>query len=58
MVTEEALIVELMPGAQLDFVRSKAFSPALIAGRGYGKTFAFSAKAFDIAVSNPDGRGS
>ena len=46
-----------MPGAQLDFVRSEAYSPALIAGRGYGKTYAFSAKAFAIAVENPDGRG-
>ncbi|KKL12715.1 hypothetical protein LCGC14_2533010, partial [marine sediment metagenome] len=46
-----------MPGAQLDFVRSKAYSPALIAGRGYGKTVGFSAKAFAYAAENPGGRG-
>jgi hypothetical protein len=46
-----------MEGAQADFFLSKAFSPALIAGRGYGKTIAFSAKAYTYAVNNPKGRG-
>ena len=49
--------IKLMPGAQTDFVRSRAFSPALIAGRGYGKTIGFSAKAYACAVNNPKGRG-
>ena len=56
MVTE-TLDIELMKGAQTDFARSTAFSPALIAGRGYGKTYAFAGKAFAIAVNNPKGRG-
>ena len=47
----------MMSGAQIDFVRSEAFSPALIAGRGYGKTYAFAAKAGKIAIENPGGRG-
>lgn len=46
-----------MEGAQADFFLSEAFSPALIAGRGYGKTIAFSAKAYTYAVNNPKGRG-
>jgi hypothetical protein len=46
-----------MEGAQMDFACSEAFSPALIAGRGYGKTVAFVAKAGKIAMSNANGRG-
>src|SRR3990167_683334 len=49
--------VRLMEGAQADFFTSEAFSPALIAGRGYGKTIAFAAKAMKYAQSNPKGRG-
>jgi len=46
-----------MEGAQSDFALSKAFSPALIAGRGYGKTIAFAAKAYAYVAENPKGRG-
>lgn len=56
MVTE-TLDIALMPGAQMDFARCEAFSPALIAGRGYGKTYAFVARAGKIGMSNPNGRG-
>lgn len=54
---ETCRCVKLMEGAQTDFFRSEAFSPALIAGRGYGKTIALSAKAFAYAMKNPKGRG-
>ena len=54
---DDCKCVILMDGAQSDFFHSKAFSPALIAGRGYGKTIAFSAKAFRYAQDNPGGRG-
>ncbi|KKK60375.1 hypothetical protein LCGC14_2958220, partial [marine sediment metagenome] len=54
MVTVEAPPdVQLMEGAQSDFALSKAFSPALIAGRGYGKTIAFAAKAYAYVAENP-----
>ena len=56
-MSTETLDIELMTGAQMDFAQSTAFSPALIAGRGYGKTYAFAGKAFAIAVKNPKGRG-
>ena len=46
-----------MEGAQADFFTSEAFSPALIAGRGYGKTIALSAKAMRNAQKKPGGRG-
>ena len=57
MTTDIALDVELMQGAQGDFYRSEAFSPAYIAGRGGGKTWAFVAKAMMYAINNPNGRG-
>ena len=47
----------LMKGAQTDFYMSKAYSPALIAGRSYGKTIALTAKAYTYAQENPNGRG-
>ena len=56
MVTK-TLDIKLMPGAQMDFANCEAFSPALIAGRGYGKTYAFVARAGKIAMSSPGGRG-
>ena len=48
---------ELMRGAQTDFYLSTARHPALLAGRGAGKTFAFAAKAFQLAVQSPGVRG-
>jgi hypothetical protein len=47
----------MMEGAQSDFYLSQAYSPALIAGRGYGKTIALASKAYNYAVQNPKGRG-
>src|SRR3990167_2102357 len=46
-----------MKGAQTEFYLSEAYSPALIAGRGYGKTIALAAKAFKYADAHPNGRG-
>lgn len=56
------MVTELKPfglsaGAQTDFYLSEAYSPALIAGRGYGKSVAFAAKAFACAERRPEGRG-
>ena len=50
--------LELMAGAQTDFCLSKAWSPVLIAGKSYGKTIAFCAKAFTDALrGHSGGRG-
>jgi len=46
-----------MKGAQTEFYVSKAYSPGLIAARGYGKTIALAAKAYTYAQENPNGRG-
>ena len=46
-----------MKGAQTDFYLSEAFSPAYIAGRGGGKTWAFVTKAMTSALKNPGARG-
>ena len=57
MVVADPPRVELMAGAQTEFYLSEAYSPALIAGRGYGKTIALAAKAFKYADAHPGGRG-
>ena len=46
-----------MRGAQTDFYLSEAYSPALIAGRGYGKTIGLATKAHTYAQANPGGKG-
>src|SRR3990167_5984865 len=46
-----------MKGAQTDFYLSEAFSPAYIAGRGGGKTWAFVTKAMTSALKNQGARG-
>ncbi len=56
MVTE-TLDIELMRGTQEDFVRSEAKHPAMLAGRGSGKTYALVAKGFALALQNPGIRG-
>jgi len=53
----ETLNIELMEGTQTDFVRSEAKHPAMLAGRGSGKTYALAAKGFALAVNNPGIRG-
>jgi len=57
VVAEHIKPLGLMKGAQNDFCVSSAFSPALIAGRGYGKTIGLAVKAYTYAQDNPNGRG-
>ena len=49
--------VGLMAGAQWEFFTSEARHPALIGGRGCGKTWTFCAKGFALADMNPGIRG-
>ena len=55
MVTE--VDIHLMRGTQEDFVLSGAKHPAMLAGRGSGKTFALVAKGFALALNHPGIRG-
>ncbi len=51
------LDIGLMEGTQTDFFLSEAKHPALLAGRGSGKTYALVAKGFALAQNNPGIRG-
>jgi hypothetical protein len=53
----ETLEVELMTGAQKDFFLSEAKHPAMLAGRGSGKTYALVSKGFALAIKYPGIRG-
>ena len=46
-----------MKGAQKDFFLSEAKHPAMLAGRGSGKTYALVSKGFALAIKNPGIRG-
>ena len=49
--------IEMMPGAQSDFLMSEAKHPAFLGGRGSSKTFTFSAKAYNLATKHAGIRG-
>ncbi len=51
------LNIRLMKGAQEEFFLSQAKHPALLAGRGSGKTYALVSKGFALAMNNPGIRG-
>ncbi len=53
----EALEIQLMTGAQKDFFLSEAKHPAMLAGRGSGKTYALVTKGFALAMKYPGIRG-